>query len=292
MSEAIDAGMMYATLTGGECLTHPDFDRLYLYLHSRGVQITVLTNAVLLDDARMKFFLKHPPAGIQVTLYGMDEDSYERVTGRREFNRVMENVRRADAAGLPLSISITPNKYLGKDNERLVRFAAQTGLVFNVNTSLMTPREETGRSDGFCDLNWDDYMRLLKLQHELKGGRELSERTEELPDPGGNASEAPVGLRCGGGRSSFAVSWNGELSPCNSLHQLASRPLEKGFEEAWKEVNERVRNYALPCECEGCPYRNAANPCAAAHHAQPGHADKRECEKCRALVKAGIVSLE
>ena len=33
MSEAIEAGMLYASLTGGECLASPNFDRLYLYLH-------------------------------------------------------------------------------------------------------------------------------------------------------------------------------------------------------------------------------------------------------------------
>ena len=34
MRQAVDAGMMYATLTGGECLTYPGFRELYLYLVS------------------------------------------------------------------------------------------------------------------------------------------------------------------------------------------------------------------------------------------------------------------
>ena len=32
MRQSIDAGMMFATLTGGECLTYPGFDELYLFL--------------------------------------------------------------------------------------------------------------------------------------------------------------------------------------------------------------------------------------------------------------------
>ena len=291
MSEAIDAGMMYACLTGGECLTSPDFDRLYLFLHSRGVQVSILTNAVLLDEKRVEFFVKHPPSAIQFTLYGMDEETYERVTGRREFGRVMENIRRADAAGLPLVMSITPNEYLGADDEKLVRFAAETGVPFHINSSLMTPREETGRADGFRDLTVDDYMRLFRLEISLKGELPPPECAEELPETGGENTETPKGLRCGGGRSGFNVTWDGEVIPCNRLRDISAKPLEVGFAGAWREVNRRVNEYLLPCECETCPYKAAAKPCAAAHGGD-GHAKPEQCEWCRAMAKAGFAKVK
>ena len=83
MTQARDAGMVRAKLTGGECLTYSGFDELYLHLHSMGVNVDVLTNGVLLDEKRIEFFKKHPPRGIQVTLYGSSEDAYEKVTGKR-----------------------------------------------------------------------------------------------------------------------------------------------------------------------------------------------------------------
>ncbi len=291
MSEAIEAGMMYASLTGGECLTSPDFDRLYLFLHSKGVQVSILTNAVLLDEERVKFFLKHPPSNIQFTLYGADEDMYERVTGRREFHRVMENIRRADAAGLPLVMSITPNEYLGEDAEKLVRFAATTGITFHINSSLMMPRESTGRNDGFRDLTAEDYMKLFRLEIELKGQLPPTECVVDLPETGGEAAEAPKGLRCGGGRSSFNVTWDGDLIPCNRLRHLSAKPLECGFLKAWQEINGHAENYLLPCECEGCAYKHAARPCAASHQDKAGHADPEQCKWCRAMVQAGLAQV-
>lgn len=60
MDQAIDAGMRKARLTGGECLTYPGFDELYLHLQSRGVEVMVLTNGVLLDEARTAFFPEAP----------------------------------------------------------------------------------------------------------------------------------------------------------------------------------------------------------------------------------------
>ena len=56
MAQAFSAGMFEATLTGGECLTYPGFDELYLYLQSLGCQITVMTNGVLLNEERLRFF--------------------------------------------------------------------------------------------------------------------------------------------------------------------------------------------------------------------------------------------
>ena len=292
MQEAIDAGMMYAALTGGECMTSPDFDRLYLFLHSKGVQVSILTNGVLLDEARIRFFKAHPPASIQVTLYGESEDTYERVTGRRHYERVMRNLRMADEALLPLVLSVTPNKYLGDSDEALVRCAASTGIQFHVNSSLMTPREDTGRSDGFRDLVPEDYMRLFKLEQSLKGHLEPVECEADPPAPNGDASaKAPRGLRCGGGRSSFNVTWDGRVIPCNRLQHLGVA-WEKGrFLDAWKQINQAAENYLLPVECETCVCRKAARTCAASHQAELGHADPEQCKWCRAMIKAGFAKL-
>ena len=98
MAEAYEQGMFQAALTGGECLTYPGFDSLYLYLHSLGCQVDILTNGVLLDESRLAFFREHPPALLQVTLYGDSEDTYERVTGHRVFHTVIENLYRVKEA--------------------------------------------------------------------------------------------------------------------------------------------------------------------------------------------------
>ena len=81
--QAVEAGMVKAALSGGECLVYPGFKELFLYLHSLGCEVSVLTNGYLLDDDRIRFFQEHMPSRIQITLYGWNEDVYERVTGQR-----------------------------------------------------------------------------------------------------------------------------------------------------------------------------------------------------------------
>lgn len=61
MAQAAASGMMFASLTGGECLAYPDFERLYLYLHNKSVRVGVLTNGILLDEEKIEFLKKTLP---------------------------------------------------------------------------------------------------------------------------------------------------------------------------------------------------------------------------------------
>ncbi len=293
MTQAIKRGMMYATLTGGECLTYPEFDRLYLFLHRAGVQVSVLTNGVLLTEERIRFFQAHPPAFLQVTLYGSSDEAYERVTGHRMFETVMRHIRMADEAKLPVMISLTPNTYSGVDNERLVELAASTGMRFEINSTLMSPREETGRSEDEHGISCAEYFRLIKLKLKLAGDSIPEECLLDLPVPGKEAKNAPVGLRCGGGRSGFVVNWRGEMMPCNRLCHISADILSCGVDEAWCRIHDAAMKYPLPSECEVCPYQAVANACVAAHlpDATLGHASRKMCEWCRELIRSGLRSL-
>ncbi len=110
--EAYSAGMVRVNLTGGECLSYPRFRELYLYLHSLGCEIRVLTNGALLDESWISFFKDHPPILIQISLYGGDEETYEQVTGQRMYSVVSANIRKVIGANLPVGLAITPSKYM------------------------------------------------------------------------------------------------------------------------------------------------------------------------------------
>ena len=289
MRQAVDAGMMFATLTGGECLTYPGFRELYLYLREMGVETSILSNGVLMDAEMVDFLVENPPALIQITVYGADEDAYERVTGHRSFMRVMENLRQIQAAGLPLRAAITPNAFM-EDGEQLVRLLHGMGVNFQINAGLMAPRTETGRDLQDADL--DTYICLMKLTRELRGGEACIGCDEsELPEPGGESTEAAKGVRCGAGRSSFCITWDGTLRPCNTFPEVASDALELGFAEAWRRINAEVRGFPQPLECEGCSYRAQCPSCVADHAsgAPIGHANPVRCAWTRRMIAEGLI---
>lgn len=291
MAQAVDSGMMFATLTGGECLIYPDFERLYLYLYNKSVRLAVLTNAVLLNEEKIEFLKKNPPLSLQITLYGANEEKYEKVTGKREFARVTENIKRAVQAKLPVKITVTPNPHLSLDeNTELIRFASSFGVQFQINSGLITPRAQTERNNNFTDLSTENYMEFFKLEKSLKGELPPVECTTDLPKSGGESNgSVPKGIRCGGARSSFNITWEGKMIPCNRLSHINAEPLKEGFASSWEKIHGQVMEILLPVECENCAYRYASKGCAAGHaDAKPGHASPEQCRWCRAMVKHGF----
>ena len=291
MHQAWEAGMMHVTLTGGECLTYPGFDELFLYLHSLGCDVTILTNGLLLDEQRIGFFREHMPAMIQITLYGWNDDVYERVTGRRAFSTVAGNARKAIEAGLPVKLCITPSRYLGEDVLETVRTGRSITKELTVNSSLFAPREETGRSQQQDESDADLYIRIHRLLNEMDGRETKEIEADRLPPAGGPSHECDrCGLECGGGRSGFVLNWRGEMLPCNRLDRIRAYPLKDGFREAWARVNREANSWPRVPECEGCAYRGVCHNCAAAmlRYAEPGKQPAGLCELTRYYVRHGI----
>ena len=179
------------------------------------------------------------------------------------------------------------------DGEEIIRLLSGQKLSYAINAGLIEPREETGRST--ADASLDVYMSMLKLQSEIKGfDLEAECDPESLPDPGSEHSTEAKGVRCGAGRSGFAVNWRGEMHPCNSFPSEPVDVLLLGFAESWKRVNQIALNYPLPAECEGCAYSAVCKHCVAEHAAgaPAGHASPAICAWGRRMVAEGLRTLK
>ena len=284
--QACEAGMIRATLTGGECLTYPGFKEVYLYLRNLGCEVSVLTNGALVDDEWIGFFQENKPIAIQVTLYGENEEVYEKVTGKRNFTKVIDNVRRMQMVNL----SVTPNKYLGEDVFDTILLGKSLDSMLVVNNYLLNPREETGRSGQHDEIDIDFY---IKLRYFLDGKEDSQIQIvpeDRLPPIGGPAHECvQCGLKCGAGRSSFNIDWKGNMYPCTQLSMVESYPLRTGFVDAWKQINQVVENWPRVAECEGCAYASVCSVCAAKmlQFTEPGKQPVLLCEQTKYLVQHG-----
>ena len=293
--QAFEAGLLSATLTGGECLTYPKFEELYLYLHSLGCEVAVLTNGYLLDERKIDFFRQHMPSDIQITIYGWNEDVYERVTGRRAFNKVKNNIYKAIDAGLHVSLSVTPSIYLGEDVFETIRFCKSIPVSTQINSKLFIPREETGRSKQNHDIETDFYIRIYRFINELDGIENQEVDEGMLPSAGGPLKECDqCGLQCGGGRSGFVLNWKGVLMPCNQLEMIQAYPLKDGFKAAWDIVNQEANSWPRVPECEGCAYQKVCNNCAGCmlQYAEPGNRPVELCERTKRFVQQGIKRIQ
>ena len=292
MRQAWEAGMQIVSLTGGECLTYPGFDELYLYLHELGCHVNVLTNGYLLNDERVQFFKKHKPAEIQISLYGWNDDVYERVTGRRAFSVVSKNIQKLIDANLHFSISITPSIYLGSDTIETMQITKDLfGSSMSINPELFSPREDTGRSGNKDNPCLEDYLKIYLKMNEINGVETKEIPEDSLPPYGSDIHECEeCGLRCGAGRSGFVMNWKGEMVPCNRMLMIRAFPLEEGFTTAWRKINQAVNQWPRIPECEQCAYKITCNSCAAEalEYAEPGKQPIGLCERTKYLVQHGI----
>ena len=286
--EAYESGMRRASITGGECLTYPGFDEIYLYLYSLGIAPAVLTNGLLVDESRINFFKRYPPKSIQITLYGSSDDAYEVVTGHRAFTTVYKHIKSIKDAGIPLHLTITPSFYMRDDIHQLLEKAHSTGVPYYINSCLKPPRENTGRIAN--DITTDQYIELYSHYNKLNNRATVTVDFKSLPEQNRVGIPKP-GLRCGAGSSAFAIMHDGNMCPCFSLRSMMAKPTEIGFKAAWKKINAFAVNYRTPEECNGCIYYHSCLSCAALHENAPsdGHCDPRICERTKKLVAAGVV---
>ena len=290
MKEAHSAGMMKATLTGGECLTYPGFDEVYSFLYSKGIDITILSNGLLMNDARIDFFRKRPPRFIQISLYGYSDDSYERVTGSRVFNTVRDNVLNLHSAGFRLLLMITPSIYMDNDIYSIIEFAESLKIPYAINSRLIHPRKGTGREKK--DLTIERYIEIYKYQSTLKHINLSPVDLEETPNLD-YGLDNKKGLNCGGGRSSFTIQYDGNMSPCSSLYEVSAKPLLVGFDKAWKTINKIANNLRLPIECYTCKYSSVCITCPAMHMdaETSGHCNPQICQLIKKLIQEGLLSI-
>ncbi len=282
--------MLYASLTGGESLTYPGFDELYLYLRGIGVIPGVLSNGLLLDQERIDFFKRYPPSMIQVTLYGSSDDAYEKVTGKRAFNTIYRNLERVRETRLKISLALTPSTYMRNDIRPLIEAAESLHIPYGINANLVAPRKETGRQRH--DLELDQYIEIYRYMKEIRHENLVPIDPIEVPDESREGSSC-YGFQCGGGRSSFVIQYNGKMSPCPSMPEIATEPLQKGFLDAWCQLNDLVSNYPMPAECTNCIYRGCCLYCPAMHKNahSVGHCDPRICKRTKRLVQEGFMPL-
>lgn len=293
MSQAINAGMMDAAFTGGECLSYPGFDELYLFLESMGIRTTILTNGLLLSEERIEFFKKHQPKGIQLTVYGCDDDEYESVTGKRCFSQINNAIERLKDAKLSFSIAITPSRFMKNGGKDLLNFVHSLGIPYTVNTLLFTPRSETGRNNDIIDIETDNYIELHLVRKSLIGTKPVPCEKCDLPILPKSGS-IQKGLLCSAGSSNFFIGWDGRMAPCSCFVGCDQYPLRDSFSSSWHIVREYCRDYTLPAECSECTYNRICPSCVMAHlqDAPMGHASPKICHRAQRIVESGLVKLD
>ena len=292
LQQAIDAGIMHADLTGGECLTHPGFKQIYLYLIARGVKVAILTNGQLLSEKMVAFLSKYPPSVIQITVYGSCNEAYEKVTGKPAFPDVIQGIELAKRAGLNVRLVVTPNRYMQGDEEQLLNVLREIGVRYDIGSASLPPRPETGRAYNNFLMDTAVYAHMLKLDSEHR----TAKNPARLPDYPEfkfrvRGMEQVKGLPCAAGTGAFHVNWKGEMTPCIPFYTIAHSVKNGQLMEAWKWISDEVRTYSVAEQCQTCEHRTICKTCTAEKTAcvLNGTVNHYVCERLQKLIDLGLI---
>ncbi len=291
MDDAYDAGMLFALLTGGECLIRPDFKELYLHLYNKGVIMSVNTNGVLIDEEMAKFFAQHPPEWVQISLYGSSDAGYEAVTEVRAFSKVARALELLEKHGVTTQIAITPSKALAPDFEEIMKYAISHKLDYRMGGELIEPRDGI-RRDPYA-LTQEEQIDLIAKRRLLEGKTVTPPLELEAPAPCGTCTERVYGVPCNAGTIRFVASWDGKMIPCMSIPEVSIDLLKEDFSTCWQYIRSKIDQVVQPVECKGCVYEKKCTYCPALRYdgLYSGHCNPQACEFVQKKYLAGLIKL-
>jgi radical SAM protein with 4Fe4S-binding SPASM domain len=294
-AEAAELGAVWCLLTGGEPLLRPDFFDLYQALLSKGLLISLFTNATLVSDEHVRFFRKFPPRDIEVTVYGVTRETYERVTRTPgSFDAFLRGLDRLLAAGITVrlkAMALRSNKHELPAIGDFCRARTKDYYRFDPQLHLRFDRDESRNTLIRAErLSPREVVRLERADPERFGALEAV-CDEILPAPVAEGSGVPECrhiFRCGVGQRSFVVGPEGHLRPCLSLsHPDFLYDLRKGsLAAAWTgflpEVLRRESDRREYLEkCGRCPIVNLCLWCPAHAYLETGELDLPVEDFCR-----------
>ena len=257
-----DAGVLYLTLTGGECTQYPGFEELYGQLSQLGFRISIMSNAGAYTDSVRDIFRRYPPVSVGITLYGGSKETYAAVTGDPGgLDRAVENIRFFRSIRVPVGLNFTVIRQNVLDYPLVGRLCRDLGCSWTLITDISGHRHDVSMSDALqCRLS--PAQRACVACHPPEEAALAMENAKELEKAlaGFQMPQAPAEApppepdACIGASSGCAIFWNGEMNTCISMNGHGNaHPFETGFEAAWAQLKaQQDETFRRPAACQAC----------------------------------------
>lgn len=284
VDEAASLGVLFCLLSGGEPLLRDDFRDIYLYLKKKGLLVTIFTNATLIRSKHIKLFQHYPPRHIEVSLYGVTAETYERVTRRTgSFAAFERGLRLLQKGGIPFHLKamimrsnvdefpailldghLRTGEPLRFDPFLHLRFDGDAGRNAEIRAERLSPGE-------IQTLEGADLKRFAALKKSCT--RWLAENPS---DAAGNGHL----FYCRSGLGNFAVSYDGLFRLCTPLwhpdciYSLRRGTLTEALQKRVPEVRTlKTGNRKILQQCLICPWINLCSWCPAHAYLETGKMD-------------------
>lgn len=309
--QAVDEGVLFILLTGGEPLLHPNFKQIYEGLRRLGLIININTNATLINEEMADFFSKNKPRRINISLYGASDETYSKLCNNsRGFTQVKNAIELLKKRNINVKLNFCITPYNAKDVDKMVEFAEKYEIPVAPTTYMYPPNRKTKvenyemhrlspkqaakekfkldlkekqgeffsyARDVLEKINELDQMRKDKEKFDLKEKpKEPLDKQEEGKSEIelDKKNEQPMGFGCRAGNSTFWINWQGKMLACGMLSGEGIDSKQLGIQKSWEILKSQVSSTKRNKKCPNCKYKNMCQVCVASCQAETGAFDK------------------
>lgn len=242
--QALEQGVLWCLLTGGEPLLRDDFSDIFLMLKRKGLLVSVFTNGCLINVNHVELFKRYKPRELEITVYGISEKTYERVTGikgsYKQFRNGLDLLLNNNIAVSLKAMVLHSNLHEIEDIEKFCSQYSKKRFRFDPFLHK--------RYDGNKERNEKIISERLTTaeiirveQNNITRKSALIANCETLISDHPIDSEGRI-FTCGILKNGFEITYDGKLRLCSSLmHPEYIRDVKTlPLLQAWKEVVEKV----------------------------------------------------
>ena len=250
------------TFTGGEPTMRDDIPELIS--SARWFVTRLNTNGVRLTREYCDKLRKAELDSIQITFYSHDEEIHNKLVGSPNYQKTVEGIKNALAAGLNVSIN-TPICELNSDYEKTLEFLHDLGIIYVTCSGLILTGNATGGESEKLRIEGGSLYGSVKAAVEYAYSHDME---ISFTSPGLISDEklTEMGLdipSCGACLSNMAITPSGNVVPCQSW--LSDDPLGNILSDKWKDIwnDQRCRKIRQVSSMEEhiCQFRQGGNSC-------------------------------
>ncbi|MBQ6472564.1 MAG: radical SAM protein [Victivallales bacterium] len=265
LDDFAEMGGLHVTLSGGECLLHPDFERIVRYIHQKDCICKILSNLTLCDDEKVALF-KELECSVQVSLYSMNptiHDSITRIHGSH--NKTKRAIEKLYQANVPVKISCPTMQENFDQYLDVMKYAESMHMFAQTDCILMA------KSDG-DQSNLAHRLTLEQTRHVMEdmvmGCIPTMEKffhpshKEEMPAP----EEWADDKICGAGIDSICLEADGSYCACSGFQGFSlGNCYKQSLRDVWEnsprlKYLRQLRGKDFP-KCIHCKNRNYCSVC-------------------------------
>jgi radical SAM protein with 4Fe4S-binding SPASM domain len=271
LDQLAKAGALFLTYSGGEIFLRKDLFELIAYGRELNFDVSLKSNALLIDAGRARQLRELGVRKIQISIYSADPEIHDAITKvPGSLERSLRAVRLLQSEGLQVKLACPLMKQNLAAFREVQTLAETLGVPYMLDLTI-TPKLDG--DEGVLALRSAATELLQVLQDQKLNTRAFApaESGDEPAFATGSATSSGIessayeDIPCSAGHNSCYISPYGDVTPCVQMPKTAGNLRRERFEEIWNGSSEMkrvraVRESELPV-CSTCSIRNYCERC-------------------------------